>query len=162
MNVLARLAAAAALAFVAAEAGAAACSASTTSVNFGAYDVFASGNDDTTGTIVVTCSKDAGDPNGNITVVYDIALGAGNSGNILARFMSSGSDQLNYNLYTTSARSTVWGDGVTGSSAGGNFTLTNGNPSRSRQHVVFGRIPPLQDAAVGALYTDNVPVTINF
>ena len=92
---------------------------------------------------------------------YEIELGAGGSGNILARTMSSGVNTLNYNLYTTNARTTVWGNGVTGGSVSNSFNLTNGTPSRNRSHNVFGRIPPLQDASVGT-YGDNILVTIQY
>lgn len=150
-----------AIALASSHASAVTCSGATTSVAFGAYSVFAAGNDDSTGTVSVTCSKDASDPSGAISVSYEVELGAGGSGNILARALSSGTNVLAYNLYTTSSRTTVWGNGVTGSSVTGTFALTNGNPSRSRTHDVFGRIPPLQDATVG-VYADNVLVTINY
>jgi spore coat protein U-like protein len=150
------------LALAAGESGAVTCSGSTTSVNFGAYNVFSASNDDSTGTVVVTCSKDAGDPSGGVTVNYEVELGPGNSGNILARQMTSGANTLNYNLYTNTARTTVWGNGVTGSSVTASFNLSNATPSRSRTHNVFGRIPPLQDVSVSVLYQDNVLVSIQF
>ena len=113
------------------------------------------------GAVSVTCSKTPGDPSGSISVGYEIELGAGGSGNILGRRMSSGFDTLNYNLYTNNARNNVWGNGVTGDSVSNSFNLTNGNPTRSRSHNVFGRIPPLQDVSVGS-YSDNLLVTINY
>jgi spore coat protein U-like protein len=155
------MAALAALALMPGVAAAVACSGATTSVAFGAYNVFTAANDDSTGTVVVTCSKQPGDPTGSITVNYEIELGAGGSGNILARTMSSGVNTLNYNLYTNNARTTVWGNGVTGSSVSNSFTLTNATPSRNRSHNVFGRIPPLQDASVGT-YGDNILVSIQY
>ena len=155
-----------ALAFVAAtlaafDASAVICSGATTPVAFGAYDVFATGNDDSTGTVVVTCSKDAGDPNGGVSVSYEVEMGTGGSGNVTQRRMSSAGFTLNYNLYTNTARTTLWGNGVNGQSVTGNFNLTNGTPTRTRTHNVFGRIPPLQDANVGT-YQDNVLVTIQY
>jgi spore coat protein U-like protein len=148
------------LVLVAGDARAVACSAATTSVAFGAYNVFTATNDDSTGTIVVTCSKTAGDPS-SVSVSYELELGTGSSGNVTQRTMQSGLDTLNYNLYRNNARSQLWGNGVDAPSVTGSFSLTNGTPSRNRSHTVYGRIPPLQDATVGN-YTDNVLVTVQY
>lgn len=148
-------------ALFASDARAVTCSAATTSVAFGAYNVFSATNDDSTGTVVVTCTKTASDPSGTITVTYEIELGPGSSGNVSQRTMQSGANALNYNLYTNTARSQLWGNGVDAPSVSNNFSLSNGTPSRNRSHTVYGRIPPLQDAAVGN-YLDNVLVTIQY
>ena len=138
------------------------CSATTTPVAFGAYDVFGTGNDDSTGTVVVTCSTQTTDPLGNFSVTYEVELGSGGSGNTSQRRLASGADTLNYNLYRNNARNQLWGDGVTAPSVNASFTLNRSTaPSRTRTHTVFGRIPPLQDVAVGN-YADNVLVTLNF
>jgi spore coat protein U-like protein len=137
------------------------CGAATTSVAFASYDVFSAANVDSTGTILVNCAKDASDPNGNVSVGYEVKLGPGSSSNVTQRTMQSGSNTLNYNLYVNTARTQLWGNGVDASSVSDTFTLTNGNPTRNRLHTVFGRIPPLQDAAVGN-YNDNVLVTIQY
>ncbi|MFO1282166.1 MAG: spore coat U domain-containing protein [Burkholderiales bacterium] len=138
------------------------CSASTTPVAFGAYDVFATGNVDSTGTVVVTCSTQTTDPIGNFSVTYEVELGTGGSGNTSQRRLTSGANTLDYNLYRNNARSQLWGDGVTAPSVSASFTLNRSTtPSRTRAHTVFGRIPPLQDVAVGN-YADNVLVTLNF
>jgi spore coat protein U-like protein len=158
---IAKALAAAVLALAAFDAAAIICSATTTPVVFGAYDVFATGNDDSTGTVVVTCSKQPGDPTGGITVGYEVEMGPGGSGNVTQRRMSTGAFTLNYNLYRNTARSQLWGNGVDAPSVSASFTLNNANPSRSRTHNVFGRIPPLQDANVGS-YQDNVLVTIQY
>lgn len=148
-------------ALVATEARAVTCSAATTSVAFGAYSVFTATNDDSTGTVVVTCTKTGSDPSGTITVNYEIELGPGGSGNVTQRTMQSGVNTLNYNLYTNNARSQLWGNGVDAPSVSNSFSLSNATPSRNRSHTVYGRIPPLQDAAVGN-YLDNVLVTIQY
>ena len=148
-------------ALVATEASAVTCSAATTSVAFGAYNVFSASNDDSTGTVVVTCSKDGGDPSGTVSVSYDVELGTGSSGNVTQRTLQSGANTLNYNLYRNNARSQLWGNGIDAPSVSASFNLTDATPSRNRSHNVFGRIPPLQDVAVGS-YTDNVLVTIQY
>jgi len=148
-------------ALAATDAAAVSCSASTTSVAFAAYNVFSASNTDSTGTVVVTCTKTGSDPSGTITVNYEIELGTGSSGNVTQRTMQSGANTLNYNLYTNTARSQLWGNGVNAPSVSNSFSLSNATPSRNRSHTVFGRIPPLQDAAVGN-YLDNVQVTIQY
>jgi spore coat protein U-like protein len=153
--------AASAFALASGHAGAVTCSAATTSVAFGAYNVFSAANVDSTGTVTVTCSKQASDPSGTITVNYEVELGTGTSGNVSQRTMTSGGATLNYNLYTNNARNQLWGNGVNAPSVSNSFNLTNGTPSRNRTHNVFGRIPPLQDASVGS-YADNVLVTIQY
>jgi spore coat protein U-like protein len=69
--------------------------------------------------------------------------------------MRSGANQLNYNLYTDSAWTIVWGDGSGISSiqsvAGNSTTTLN----------VYGQIPAGQDAAVGN-YTDTIIATVTF
>ena len=76
---------------------------------------------------------------------------------------TNGADTLNYNLYTTNAYSVVWGDG-TGSTVtvAGSMRLTSPNPTKTNTHTVYGRIPALQDAAVGSDYQDNVTVTVTY
>ena len=148
------------LAFVATDACAVNCGAATTSVAFASYNVFSASNVDSTGTVVVTCSKVAGDPN-SVTVNYEVELGTGSSGNVTQRTMQSGVNTLNYNLYTNTARSQLWGNGVNANSVSASFNLSNATPSRNRSHTVYGRIPPLQDAAVGN-YNDNVLVTVQY
>ena len=77
--------------------------------------------------------------------------------------MKSGGNPLGYNLYTTNLYSVVWGDG-SGSNAtvSGTMRLTSPNPSQMKTHTVYGRIPALQDAAVGSDYQDNVTVTVTY
>ena len=151
-----------ALCLAAASALAVSCSASTPGLAFGSYDVYAVGATNGTGTLTVSCSKVAGDPS-NVTVNYTISLATGSSGNYVQRQMKSGANTLGYNLYTSNTFSVVWGNG-TGSTAtvAGNFHLTNGQPSQNNAHTVYGRVPPLQDAAVASNYLDNITVTVTY
>jgi spore coat protein U domain-containing protein, fimbrial subunit CupE1/2/3/6 len=125
------------------------CTISTTSVNFGSYDVFSSTPTDTTGTVSVTCS-------GNADVT--ITLSKGGSATFSPRTLNSGTDTLNYNLYRDAARTTIWGDG-TGSTA--SYTQV-GLPNNTAQNLtIYARIPAAQDVRAGT-YTDSVTVTIDF
>ena len=126
---------------------AAACTVSTSGLNFGNYDVFSSLNDDVTGTINVNC------PSGTN---YSIWLSSGTSGTYSSRSMTNGPYTLSYNLFTDPTRLTIWGDGSagTGTFSGAGTGSIIGTP-------VYGRIPAGQNAYVGS-YADSVTVTVTF
>lgn len=129
-----------------------ACTASTTAVSFGTYDTLSPANDDSTGVVRADCD------NGERDLVASI--NGGSSGSIAARTLLNGATALNYNLYTTAARTIIFGDGITGSTVLMNFVNSAGGV-RHYDAVVYGRIPPLQPVGVG-LYTDTVTFTITF
>src|SRR4051794_27761909 len=96
----------AALAWMTCASAHAACGVSSVSLAFGNYSEFATYPTDSVGNVAVTCSGSAG-----AVFVYSIALSAGGGGTFSTRRMRSGSaTTLNYNLYTSPARATVWGD----------------------------------------------------
>jgi spore coat protein U domain-containing protein, fimbrial subunit CupE1/2/3/6 len=131
----------------------AACTIGSTGVAFGAYDTQSGSPDDGVGTINVDCHPSDADPT--------VALSAGSSGTFSSRTMTSGAGSLAYNLYTTSARVVVWGDGFGGSAT---QTLTGGNVSSGiRRHTasVYGRIPAGQNVGVGS-YGDTITLTVTF
>jgi spore coat protein U-like protein len=131
------------------------CNVGTTGVSFGVYDVFSSGNNDAAGgNIRVSCEGLE-----SVGVSYNILLSTG-GGSYASRSMSSGSNHLNYNLYTTSGYSIVWGDGTGGTeTVSGSFPPSIG--SAARDHTVYGRIPAQQNAYVG-IYSDTITVTVNY
>ncbi len=130
-----------------------ACTISTTAVAFGTYLPTSSSPRDGTGTIELLCP---------LTVLApQVALGTGSSGTYSPRSMASGASQLNYNLYTTAARTTVWGNGSSGTSA-----LTLSGPTLSGlqwryTRTIYGRIPPVQNVSAGT-YGDTLVVTVTF
>jgi spore coat protein U-like protein len=131
----------------------AACTISATGVPFGNYDPQSGSNDDGAGTIDVGCHPSDAAPT--------VSLSAGSSGTFSARTMLSGGNSLNYNLYTTSARNVVWGDGFGGTVT---VTLTGGNVSggvRSYTRSVFGRIPGGLNVPAG-FYGDTITLTVTF
>ena len=114
--------------------------------NFGAYEVFsAAPNTSGVATLSVDCQ-------GSIGIVE---LSQGRSHNYAVRQLRSGSNTLDYNLYTSAARSMVWGDG-----SGVSSTMTAAK-NQTTLLTVFGQIPAGQDVAVGS-YSDNITVTVNF
>lgn len=130
------------------------CTVSATTVAFGSYNPFNASNTDSTGTISVACSGLG------VLVNYTIKLSTGGSGSYSPRRMSSGGNTLNYNLYTTSGRTTTWGDGTggTGTISDG-YTLSIG--TTTRPYTVYGRVPALQNVRSGA-YTDTITVTVDY
>jgi spore coat protein U-like protein len=127
----------------------AACTISTTSVSFGAYDVFNAAPRDSTGNVVFNCNRR--DP---ITIVLD----RGGAPSFNPRRMLKGSEPLNYNLYLNAARTIIWGDG-----SGGTQVYSDARPRRNQNVIVtiFSRIPAGQDVSSGS-YTNTITATINF
>lgn len=140
-----------AMLLVPSRADAAGCTVSSPGVSFGAYNVYNSSPLDSTGSVTYNCT---------VAVLISIDLGKGASSAFDPRTLMNGADVLNYNLYTDAARSTIWGDGSSGTS---HYTtllsvlIVNTNVTVT----IYGRIPALQDVSAG-LYTDTVVMTINF
>lgn len=145
------------LAPVGAVQAAANCSVSATVLAFGSYNPFSATPRDSTGTVTVSCTL-----GGllSLLVSYEIKLSTGGSGSFSPRRMSSGANTLNYNLYTTSGRTTVWGNG-----SGGTGTVSDGYllglGTTVRNYTVHGRVPALQNARVGG-YLDSITVTVEY
>jgi spore coat protein U-like protein len=130
------------------------CTISATDLDFGSYDPVAANKtapQDVNTTVTVLCTK------GSTGVTVGLNTGAHPAaGN---RFMSNGTDTLQYELYSDSAGGTVWGN-----SGGGLVTWPAFGPiggGTGVSHTVFGRIPAGQDVSVGN-YTDTITATVNF
>jgi spore coat protein U-like protein len=141
---------------------AAGCSVSAPGIAFGAYDVLSGASLDSSTDITFTCTRNP--PPGNETVTYSILLSVG-GGTYAARTMSNGGATINYNLYTTAARSpaSIWGNGAGGTiTVGGSIgPLTNRNPVQSASHTIYGRVDAGQDVPAGA-YSASVVITVNW
>jgi spore coat protein U-like protein len=129
------------------------CSAAATNMGFGTYDPLSGTPLDSTSTVSVTCTK---------ATPFTVALSAGaTTGATLAqRRMTNGTDFMQYNLYTTTARTTIWGDG-TGSTAtvGG----TGVNLATPVALTVYGRIPTAQTGLSTGTYTETtITATITY
>ncbi len=105
-------------------------------------------------TISVKCSKNTG---------YTVALNGGTTtgGTMAQRLMGSGTNTLQYNLYTTAAATTIFGDGTggTGTQAGTGAGVATANTVN-----VYGQLPDnaTNQAAVPGAYSDTITVTINY
>jgi spore coat protein U-like protein len=117
-------------------------------VDFGSYNVFQeTANDFGVGTIDVSCDKK--------NKKFTVSLSTGQSNTFTNRVMNSGTNLLQYNLFTSAARNVVWGDGTGGSQ---NIFV---NDKNTYQLDIFGLINPLQDVSVG-YYSDFITVSIEF
>jgi spore coat protein U-like protein len=129
------------------------CSATATALPFGTY-VPGAGALTSNSTISVKCTKNTG---------YTIALNAGTSsgGTLAQRLMASGANRLQYNLYTSGAFTTVFGDGTgtTQTSAGTGAGIATANTL-----TVFGQLPDsaTNQAAIPGSYSDTITVTVTY
>ncbi len=127
----------------------AACTVSSSGVNFGGYNVYSAADDPSTGDVTYRCTS--------FEIVIQISLSAG-SGTYTTRTMKKGAENLNYNLYLDGAFTSVWGD-----NSGSTDVYTRFFPATNTNVdvTVYGRITALQDVSVGA-YSDTIMATINF
>lgn len=126
------------------------CTVSTRTLAFGNYNPLnAAARNLAPVVIVAVC-------NGNGTLTA--ALSTGQSNAYINRYMTSVTtgDQLNYQLYTSVAHTTIWGDG-TGATAVVTRNFRN-NTVRLRS---FGQIAAMQNIAAGS-YTDLITATVSF
>ena len=132
---------AAGLALAAPSVAHAACNVAVQAVSFGSYNALSPLGLPGVGNVHVTCS---------LLSSFSVSLGPGN-GTVANRRMTSGSAQLNYNLYKDAARLFVWGEGAAGvSGLGTNVQLP-----------VYGLIPGGQNVPAN-IYLDSVSVTVDF
>lgn len=135
-----------------AEARAMSCSIVTsTGVSFGSYDVFDPTPRDSVGTITYRCTGVGSD-------VVTIHLSQGGAPTFFPRRLTQGSYWLEYNLFLNAARTTIWGDGMGGTSAYGPVVPAEGQDTIL---TIYGRLPPLQNARVGT-YDDTIIATVIF
>lgn len=131
------------------------CTISASPVIFGNYDPLSATAVTGTGTLTFQCQS--GVTGGGI--VYIISLSSG-SGTYMQRTLTSGPNVLNYNLYTNSTLTTIWGDGSAGSSTL-STAVTKSQASQGVTNTVYGNIPALQDVVPGS-YSDSITVTVTF
>ena len=130
------------------------CDVSATPLPFGVYNPANASPTDATGTVTVTCEVSLV----GLLASWSIKMSPGGSASYAPRRLSSGAATLSYNLYTSSARTTVWGDGSGGTGVvSDSQTLLVG--SNANYYTVYGRIPALQDVKAGS-YSDSIVVTV--
>jgi spore coat protein U-like protein len=129
----------------------AACTVTATNLGFGPYSPSGATAVTNTSTINTFCT--VGTP-------YTLSLNVGTGGGSFTttRKMANGASLMNYNLYTSAALTTVWGDGTNSTATvGGTGTgLLTAAPS-----TVYGSIPVGQDLPTGN-YTSTIIVTVTY
>jgi spore coat protein U-like protein len=129
------------------------CSASATALAFPAYTP-GGGAVNQTSTVSVNCTKNT---------PYTVALNRGTTsgGTVAQRLMIFGANSLQYNLYTTSAHSVVWGDG-----SGSSVTQpgTGAGIATANSLTVYGQVPDnaTNQLAVPGAYADTITVTVSY
>src|SRR5580704_9647187 len=115
---------------------------STATLNFGTAGVLGGAlggtNTDQTTSLSVQCTN---------TTPYNIGLDAGTtaSATVSQRLLVNGSTSatINYNLYTTAGRSTVWGNTVN------TDTVAATGSGATQSYTIYGRVPPQTTPAPG-------------
>ena len=130
------------------------CSVSANPLSFGTYQP-GQGSMSASTTLAVRCTRGA---------PFSVALNAGTGGGtVTQRLMSFGASKLQYNLYTSAAHTTVWGDGTqssaTVSGIGRGFTS-----GAAITQTVYGQVPdtPANVDLAPGLYTDTITVTVSY
>ena len=88
---------------------------------------------------------------------YNVGLDAGTSpgATVNQRKMVSGANNLNYQLYSDSARSTIWGNTT------GTDTVTGAGTGLAVDHTVYGAVPAAQVIPAGD-YQDTITVRVYY
>lgn len=137
-----------------------ACTVSATEVAFGSYYPFAASPLDFNGSITVTCTASSG--SGPVVISLDVGSVIGGGASYAERDMAMQLNYLGFNLYTTAARSTVWGDGTAGSqtvSAPATLAADGGTAT----FTVYGRVRVGQRRyAPPGSYLDVMTVTLTY
>jgi spore coat protein U-like protein len=128
-------------------------------LNFGNYDPFAASPLDVTTAALITCTTNKKDGD-FVTITTSLTRGGGASYSP-RQMRNAQNDRLNYNLYTNTLRTMIFGDG-----SAGTFTRSSsGTPTRDVPIVftdnIFGRIFADQDVSVGS-YSDTLIFTVDF
>ncbi len=130
------------------------CTVSANPLSFGIYQP-GQGSMSASTTLAVRCTKGA---------PFSVALNAGaGGGTVTQRLMSMGANRLQYNLYTTAAHTTVWGDGTLSSTTVSGIGRGLMNAGAITQ-TVYGQVPdsPANVDLTPGLYTDTITVTVSY
>lgn len=115
------------------------CSPSSTTINFGAYDVLGGVPLDSAGSFAVTCRLERGRSR-STRITYTARLATAPARRLAP---PAGSDRLDYNVYVDAARTRPWGDGTAGTSTiAGSVTLSGRSSVTDGPRYYYGRIAP--------------------
>ena len=124
------------------------CEVTASDLDFGTYT--AQGGTPLQGTTLLRATCTPG-------TTYNVGLNEGTSpgATVNQRKMASGANTLNYQLYSDSARSTIWGN------TPGTDTVTGVGTGLAVDHTVFGAVPAAQVVPAGD-YGDTITVRIYY
>ncbi|MFZ9584507.1 MAG: spore coat U domain-containing protein [Pseudohongiellaceae bacterium] len=127
------------------------CTVGTSTLSFGSITstTIQSTDVDATGTVTVTCTSGTG-------YTVKLGVGTGTGATFASRKMTAGANLLNYSIYDSAGRTTVWGDGTSSTS-----TVTGTGSGATQSLTAYGRIFSGQ-APPAASYADTVSVTISY
>jgi spore coat protein U domain-containing protein, fimbrial subunit CupE1/2/3/6 len=131
------------------------CGFTITSLSFGTVDLTLNTTIDSTATLSANCTGDAGTV---VRVCPNINAGSGGTTTGSPRFMLSGSDKLNFDLYQDSARTVVWGSYLWAYSSYTAPTIDitlNGGGSGSATATIYGRISSGQQSLPPGSYSSS-------
>ena len=137
-----------------------ACSCNTTITNvvFSPYNPLSASNDDSTGSIKVSCGGVVG-----LLIPVTVTVGTGSSNSFTTRQMVSGANKLAYNLYTSVLYSQVLGDGSSGTGTlNGSVALDVLGVATPQTWTIYGRIPGSQSTVVPGTFADTLVVTLTY
>lgn len=135
------------------------CSVSMSAIAFGVYNPLSSSDNNGTATVTVTCNIAAAGGNNAISAL--LSLNKGSSTTYSPRTLVSGTNPMNYNVYTAANYNTVWGDG-TGSSATVSATFSSKGDGQQQTFTLYGKIPKYQYNVVPGSYSDTLTVTLTY
>ena len=122
------------------------CTVSMGNMAFGSVNTLAGAAVDTTATMTITCSGGL-----NTGQRLCISIGAGSASDATSRKMTSGGNSARYDLYTNSARTTLWGSWETGyDTAGVQLDVSRGSTTNI---TVYGRFFASQQTVPAGSYT---------
>lgn len=134
----------------------AACSIIASPIAFGVYNGVTKAEVQTIATITVRCTD-------LITAVdYAVSLSPGQSGTATSRYLSNGTNRLNYQVFADAARTQVLGDGSAGTvSATGSVLAIIGIGTTSNTTQIYPNIRAGQSPVPGT-YNDTLTVTVAY
>jgi spore coat protein U-like protein len=134
------------------------CAVSASGINFGLYNPLNAAGDQAAGNWTVTCTATGA---GSATVAGTLTLSTGQSGQYATRYMASGTNQLDYNVYLMPNNQQIIGNGLGSTYApSASGTVTAGQVYQVAG-TFYGFIPGLQEVAPGT-YTDTLVITVTY
>jgi spore coat protein U-like protein len=134
------------------------CTVTASGIVFGTYNPLIAGGDASTGSWAVNCTATG---SGSATVSGTLTLSTGNSGSYAQRYLLSGTNKLDYNIYLTPTYTQIVGNGTGGTYAPtASGTVTAGQAYQATG-TFYGFIPGAQYVPPGG-YIDSIVVTVTY